>query len=366
MVRPESLGLAAVGEDDEDEAALLRPEDAGVVAHPRHRAGLARPERAGGNRRAMRSRLGSLSRYSKIFFDVSASSIWPRATRVIHSATSCGERARAGSPSTGRGPRPSATASGSCPSSRMCEKPSAAIRALIASTPRRRIHALVAVLSDGPIMSVARSFQVGFNPASSSRSSSRSRRPCLVRQLPALGQIHASLAHAGHRLGEHGDLDHRGRFELGLAVVLVAHARLEVPRRDAHAALAAGLGGSHGRVESGRRRARGRARPERHGPRRPRATRAPGRTAAARAAPLHPAYPSTLMPFSMRRTRPGEHVARPDLEAAVHAVAAPAAGWTRPSARASRPGARGRRADARPPRSRARRPRWSRPEGARR
>ena len=62
----------------------------------------------------------------------------------------------------------------------------------------------------------------------------------------------------------------------------------------------------------------------------------------------HPAYPSTLIPLSIRRTRPGEHVARPDLERAVDALARPAAAPTRPSAPASRSGARARRA-ARPP-----------------
>ena len=43
-----------------------------------------------GKRRAMRKRVGSLSRYSKIFREDSGSRSSPLATRAIHSATSAG------------------------------------------------------------------------------------------------------------------------------------------------------------------------------------------------------------------------------------------------------------------------------------
>src|SRR5262245_33685217 len=42
------IGGAAVGQDDEDEASLLRPQDPGIVSHSAHRAALAGPEHLGG------------------------------------------------------------------------------------------------------------------------------------------------------------------------------------------------------------------------------------------------------------------------------------------------------------------------------
>ena len=72
---------------------------------------------------------------------------YPR--RVIHSATSWGVRVPSRKPFQGEGVSSLRDNGGIEPSRRMCGNPSDAIRALIASTPSRSIHALVAVLSDG-------------------------------------------------------------------------------------------------------------------------------------------------------------------------------------------------------------------------
>ena len=73
-------------------------------------------------------------------------------------------------PFQGDGSSPRVDRRGIVPSRVIFVKPSERMRELIASTPSRSIQAFVAVLSDGPIMSVARSFHVGFRPASSIRS----------------------------------------------------------------------------------------------------------------------------------------------------------------------------------------------------
>src|SRR5204862_6010339 len=118
-------------------------------------------------RRARRDRLGLASRYWNIRRDDSASRSSPRATRASHSATSRGVTDPNLSPFQ-RGPGAVSSSHGRSDSRRMWEKPSDSIRALIRSIPSRSIQAFVAVLSEGPIIRVSMSFQVGFRPGSKS------------------------------------------------------------------------------------------------------------------------------------------------------------------------------------------------------
>ena len=194
----------------------------------------------------------------------------------------------------------------------MCANPSSAIRALISAMPRRPIQALVAVLSEGPIMSVARSFQVGFSPGSSSRSGPDASALFCSEQRPAFGEIDSAVADCRHRLREHGDLDDRGGLELGAAVVRVGAPALEVTRRDAHPALAPLRGPPHGRVERrlGGARARARrekrdARGEREGPFQSKIQNPKSKIE------THPPYASTRIPLSMRRTSPASTLPGP-------------------------------------------------------
>ena len=173
----------------------------------------------------------------------------------------------------------------------------------------------------------------------------------LGRQVPALGEVHAALAHARHRLRENGDLDDGSRLELGRAVVLVGAPRLDVARGHAHPALAPRLGPRHRGIEgrSGRRRRRARRgeRRQRQDPRR-----------------SYPAYPSTLMPFSMRRTRPASTLPGPISSA--RSTPSRASSWTVSTQRTGESIWRARASRRASPRSRRPHRRWSRPAGARR
>ena len=205
-------------------------------------------------------------------------------------------------------------------------------------------------------MRITRSFQVGSRPGSRSEQAGAVRL-FSARSGPPLREVHAALAHAGHRLGQDGDL--RDGSALEFRVRRCARTRVRSPgdarRRPSGTRTAPARPRDRSRRRTGdtvgaRRRATPRPRaPERRDPhRRP-----------------HPAYVSTSMPFSMRRTRPASTLPGPDLETRVDAPPGqlpdgldPAHGRVDLAHRAH--AQRGRR------RSRGRRPRWSRPAGARR
>src|SRR5450759_6901 len=122
-----------------------------------------------GRRRALRWRAGPLSRYATIVREDSGSRSSPRATRAIHSARYPGVTEPSRKSFQGDGSSWARARGGSVAKRWIRARPRASMRALISGIPSRSIQAFVAVLSEGPIIRVIRSFHVGFRPGSSTR-----------------------------------------------------------------------------------------------------------------------------------------------------------------------------------------------------